>query len=191
MRSNEDERSLAQRIIAGDADAIESFVNRYRARFERIAKSKHVPYPDYQDVAQEALVDGLRQISRFQWECSLGSWLERIVRGHIINWFRKLPPSMTQINAVSPNSDKRGGVEEIEQLTLHANQETTLLVREALKAMSSKYRMLLILNLVVGLKGWEIAERLGIPKGTVGRNITEAKERFRQKLMGGENPDGI
>jgi RNA polymerase sigma-70 factor, ECF subfamily len=192
MRSNKDDRNLVSRVIAGDTDAIEAFASRYRGQFERIAQSKGVPYPEYQDVAQEALVDALRQLSKFEWQGSLGSWLERIVRGHTVNWLRKLPPPTTELDAMPPSSDKRRGeIGEIDQLTLYPNQEEVIRVHDTLAVMSPKHRMLIILNVVGGFTAREIADRLGLPQGTVGRNITEAKEIFRRKFIGGENPDGV
>jgi RNA polymerase sigma-70 factor (ECF subfamily) len=185
-----DERDWVNRVIRHDSDATGEFVSKYRSRFETLARLRRVPYPDYEDVAQEALIDAQRQLPQFHWHCALGSWLGRIVSGHIANWRRKHRYATVSIFAPEQFPDGERGIETSGRggaLAVRATQELNAIVQSTLAALPAKFRMLLILNLVWGLSAKDIAERLGLPPGTVGRNITEAKEKFREILMGTEN----
>jgi len=182
----ENDRELIRRILAGDVAAVQEFDSRYRPRFELIARSLGARYPDDQDVAQEGIIDALRQLPNFRWQCSLGTWLERILRGKLVDSRRKLPPASVPVEAASETEKGEHRMQLIHVPVINPNQEAVLLVRQVLDAMPPRYRALLKLNLWGGLTGEQIGARLGWPKGTAGRNLTKAKEVFRSILMTGE-----
>lgn len=186
MPDDIDDRELVRRVLAGDAESIDFFDRKFRPRFELIARSFGVPYPDYQDVAQEALVDALRQLSRFEWKCALRTWLEKIVRGKIFDRLRRLPPASVHIEAELPldfQLDRQ--VPHLSFPAVKPNYEDVLTVRGVLEAMPPRDRVLLRMNQQLQLTGHEIDVRLGWPKGTAGPKITRAKELFRKMILQG------
>src|SRR5690349_25180192 len=83
-----DDQELVRRILAGDRAAIEYFCHKYRPRFMLIANRLGVPHQDTEDVAQNTLIDALRQLPHFRWDSSLARWLDRILRGNVVNRWR-------------------------------------------------------------------------------------------------------
>src|SRR5271157_3485630 len=90
MAGTADDRTLALCIRQGDAQAVEAFVKKFRGRVEWLAGRYGVPTEDCQDIAQDVLAAAVDQIQRnlFRAECTLGTWLERIVRGKVIDFNR-------------------------------------------------------------------------------------------------------
>ena len=56
--------------------------------------------------------------------------------------------------------------------------------------MPPKLSILLKLNLLGGLSARQIAEKLELPQKVVSRNLTKAKEIFREMIQRGGKPDG-
>lgn len=183
MSPETDDQELIRRMIAGDPVAIEYFDHKYRQRFLLIAHRSGVPFPDTEDVAQNALMDALRQLPQFRWECSLGHWLDRILRGKIVNRWRALPPPSVQLVEDRPERGENDSPSRSLVIATPATQDLVVEVRSVLNAMPPKLAVLLKLNLLGGLSAREIAERLGCPQKVVSRNLTKAKELFREIVM--------
>lgn len=183
MSPEADDQELVRRILAGDPAAIEYFYHKYRPRFMLIASRLGVPHQDTEDVAQNTLVDALRQLPHFRWDSSLGRWLDRILRGNVVNRWRALPPPSMPLMETQPERGEGDRQSVGIVLSSRATQELTAEVRGVLKAMPPKLAILLKLNIWWGLSAREIAEKLGFPPKVVSRNLTKAKEVFKEISM--------
>ena len=185
MAVSADDRTLALRIRHGDAPAVEAFVEKFRGRIEWLAGRYGVrPIEDCQDVAQDVLAAAVDQIQRnlYRAECTLGTWIERIVHGKVIDFNRS--PGRRPVHGAHLNDQNSGGLPGA--LITQPKQETVAAVHEALLALPRNHRIILILNKVGGLTIAEISARLRWPKGTVGRVLAEAEQMFRKKMGGRE-----
>lgn len=91
MRTGEEDLTLLTGVAEGDPRSESLFLSRFKSRFELIARSSGVPDEDCEDVAQEALTAAFSQIRRklFRGESSLGTWLETILHGKIVDYQRR------------------------------------------------------------------------------------------------------
>ena len=178
--SRYDDVEFVSRIFNGDELAEELFISKYRARFIRTAWRSRVPEQDCQDVAQDALLNALRQMreGHYRGESSLSTWLERIVLGAISNYFRRLskePPPKLLDNGelLSPDSLPA---------TQRNQVEIGVIVREALLDLSPESKIILLLKHTEGYTLKEISNMLGISPGQASSKLYKAQQEFRERL---------
>ena len=73
-----DERTLVERMRAGDPRALEAF---YRAHVNRVTRAVGRligPTADLEDLVQSTFVEAIRSIPRYRGEASLATWVTRI-----------------------------------------------------------------------------------------------------------------
>src|SRR5919204_2713391 len=83
------ELELVRRCQAGDTEAFDQLVTRYRTRvFAMIYNMVHNEQ-DAWDLAQDSFVKAWKSIGRFRGQSSFYTWLYRIVMNVTIDWLRK------------------------------------------------------------------------------------------------------
>ncbi len=184
MVTHTEDLALVSRIVSGDENAADEFGRYYMERFIHLARRAGIPSQDCRDVAQEALVTAISQMQRvlFRGESSLGTWLEKIIRGKIAEYWRK---RSNRGGSASLKSDNRGDeFAEIEdkhkELIWPALDEETILgVHKALRLMPVRYRVLLLLKHNVGYTIDEISREMDLTMGQVSRRLYTAEDMFR------------
>src|SRR2546422_9949042 len=88
-QSDVSELGLVQRCQAGDTEAVDELVTRYRTRvFGMIYNMVHSEQ-DAWDLAQDTFVKAWKSIERFRGHSSFYTWIYRIVMNVTIDWLRK------------------------------------------------------------------------------------------------------
>jgi RNA polymerase sigma factor (sigma-70 family) len=179
MAATAEDLALVSGLLDGDPVAGVALDRRYRPRLMWLAQTAGVPLQDREDVVQETLAAGLSQIERgvYRGECSLGRWLEVILRGKIIDHQRSRGRLVLASDCENESSDG-SAPSIIEMVAVCPNLDTVLTVREILGKMPKRHRILLVLNKTVGLTIEEIAAKFGWPSGSVSRIIAEGKHMF-------------
>ena len=88
MAVTKGEQYFLDRIRAGDERAWSDFVNRYRGRLVRFARSKLPQRADAEDAVQETFIAFVRSLGRFRGECDLETYLFSLMRRKIIDSYR-------------------------------------------------------------------------------------------------------
>jgi len=188
MAVPDEDRALSSAIKAGDSAACETFDARYRQKIEWLVRRRGVRTEDCADIAQEILAAAFNQIQRgvFRGDSRVGTWLEAIVHGKVVDYLRS--PAKRPIPSEAscwdhPDMDvaAAGGA-----LINRPKSDLVLTVRELVQTLPPRHRMILILSKVGGYTTVEIARRLGWPKGTVGRILAEAQQMFRVMFAASE-----
>src|SRR5262252_10894252 len=88
-QSDVSELDLVKRSQAGDTEAFDELVTRYRARvFSMIYNMVHNEQ-DAWDLAQDSFLKAWKSIGRFRAQSSFYTWIYRIVMNVTIDWLRK------------------------------------------------------------------------------------------------------
>src|SRR5918911_3807503 len=83
------ELDLVKRCQAGQADAFDELVVRYRTRIFGMIYSMVHNEQDAWDLAQDSFVKAWKSIKRFRGQSSFYTWIYRIVMNVTIDWLRK------------------------------------------------------------------------------------------------------
>jgi RNA polymerase sigma-70 factor, ECF subfamily len=184
-----DDLALVSRAKAGDPEAFRALVVRYQRKVYAVAlgivKDRDLAW----DVAQEAFVRVHAHLSEFKGESSFSTWILRIGTHLAIDSVRKeRAASKRDIDDVNEPDLERGG-EGILATALGNDPQESMLRRElagkmteALAQLPEKHRTILVLREVEGLSYEELAERLGIHKGTVMSRLFHARKKMQVLL---------
>lgn len=176
-----DDRDLVKRAREGDTDAFGQLVKRYEERILRLVRGM-VPEADMQDVAQEAFLKAFRKLDSFDGRSSFYTWIYRISANTAMDWRKK---ERRRRHAPLPEGSEGEdllpgrGPGPATQVT---RRELGDLIESAIAALPPKYHEIVVLRETQGLSYEEIAQTLGISKGTVESRLFRARERLREKL---------
>lgn len=173
------DESLLAGMSVGDRDAAAAFVRRYQTRVYGLALTV-VGIPALaEEVAQEAFVKAWRHAAAYDPRRGpAAAWLLTITRNTAIDTvrYRRETPMDPEVltRALLDSRDQRA--EPADQLAA-ADQ-----VRGALRTLPTEQRRPVVLMTFYGLTAREIAERDGIPLGTVKTRVRRGLAVLRERL---------
>ena len=175
-----DERQIVGGLNAGDANAAEEFVRTYGREVTRAVRNGGVPRADVPDVAQEVMIEAIRQLSHggFQHRSSIRTWLQHIVRGRIADYWRWT--GRRGRGRHLPIED----AEPVPDFFAPAAQGIRLLVEQTLASMPARHRVALVAHCRGRVPVEELARTLGLSVSRTRNVITEAKGLFRDGVCG-------
>ncbi len=83
-----EERELIARAKGGDREAFGGLVRLYQARLRAYVARYVVRAEDVFDIVQDAFLDALEHLDRFDPDCGFGPWIRAICRNRMLNHFR-------------------------------------------------------------------------------------------------------
>lgn len=166
---------LVERARAGDAEAFDQLVRQRIDAVYQLAVGILGQPADARDATQEAFVSAWRKLPTLRYIDRFDAWLDRIT-----------------VNACRMVLRKRRGVREIQMLPTadfpasdrsgaHA-QATAAAFDNAFETLTVEQRALLLEHHLDGRGVGEIAQRLGIPVGTVKSRLFAARRVLEQAL---------
>jgi len=133
------------------------------------------------DATQEAFLRAYRHIDRFAGRSSFRTWARRIATNVALDRYNQRRRDRSRVRGVAedevlPDTESAPVEERLER------QERRRLVREAIETLPPAQRAAVVLRDVEGLSYAEIAQELGIPKGTVMSRIYYGRATLRDRL---------
>jgi RNA polymerase sigma-70 factor, ECF subfamily len=182
---SDDDREAVRRVQAGDTEAFEPLVEKYKRKVFRLAYQVLRDQEEALDTAQEAFVKAFRALPAFKGDSAFYTWLFRITMNVALDRKRQrstrakslgaedVPPEEWERTATSTDPDP-------EDVATGAERRER--IRKGLESLSEHHRAIIILSDIEGLQYREIAEVLGIPMGTVMSRLHHARKRLREVL---------
>jgi RNA polymerase sigma-70 factor, ECF subfamily len=169
-----EENSLVSAARDGDRAAFGRLYDRYARMVHGILLAR-VPTREVDDLVQEVFLSALRQLHSLRDLSRFGAWLGTITRNRANDYFRKAIPKEKVIEPVSE------GQAESRTTNSSAEQEAAVILA-VVRGLPESYREPLILRLVEGMTGPEIAARTGLTHGSVRVNLCRGMQLLREKL---------
>ncbi len=148
-----------------------------------------------EDVVQEAAIVALRKLDQFQPGTSCKAWMSTIVRFVALNHARKERRRRASLldhqqSAALPPPAEQPNLHLLSSGAVRLNEDLfdDQIVR-ALGTIGDTARACLLLRSIEGLKYGEIAEVLGLPKGTAMSHVHRSRQLLREKLAGLSPPE--
>jgi RNA polymerase sigma-70 factor (ECF subfamily) len=186
-----DDLALVTRAKAGDKEAFRALVVRHQRKVYAVALGI-VKDPDHAwDVSQEAFVRVHGHLQDFKGDSAFTTWLFRITTHLAIDSVRRERTGHKSDMDEVREADLVEGGEGILATSMGNDPRENLLRRElagkiqdALATLPEKHRTILVLREVEGLSYEELAERIGIHKGTVMSRLFHARKKMQSALAG-------
>ncbi len=175
-----DDTELVERARHGDEDAYGELVTRYQALAARTAYVITGDGADADEAAQEAFVKAFYALDRFRSGAPFRPWLLRIVANEAINRRKaagRRPTVGLSVALDRPSSDTALSPEGAALAT-----EQRMLVVGALRRMREDDRLVIAYRYFFDLSEAEMADALGVARGTVKSRLSRAMVRLRELL---------
>lgn len=170
------DEALLARIRQSDQDAFEALYARYSGPVLSLATGMLRHAPLAQEVTQEVFLAIWHGARRFNAQRgSARAWILSVAHHKSVDAVRRSQRPATV--ALSDTIETDADVIEMVQARLHAGH-----VRRALETLSSEQRTAIVLAYYGGYRQREIAERLGVPLGTIKTRIRGGLLRLRITL---------
>jgi RNA polymerase sigma-70 factor (ECF subfamily) len=176
MNSRPDD-ALVRAAQQGDRSAFGLLYSRYSRMVHGILLSR-VPYSEVDDLVQDVFVQALPRLTSLREVSKFPGWLASIARNRATDFHRRSKPHH-EFSEESAN-------EEIDpppssNPAAHSSLEAQAAL-DAILSLPETYRETLILRLVEGMSGPEIAERTGLTHGSVRVNLHRGMNQLREIL---------
>jgi RNA polymerase sigma-70 factor (ECF subfamily) len=166
--------SLVSAARDGDRAAFGRLYDRYARMVHGILLSR-VPPREVDDLVQEVFLSALRQLHALRDISRFGAWLAAITRNRANDYFRRTIPDGRLPEPVSENQAEC-------RTNNHATEQEAAMILAVVRALPEPYREPLILRLVEGMTGPEIARHTGLTHGSVRVNLCRGMQMLREKL---------
>lgn len=174
---------LVRRIARGRNEALSELCRRYSPQLQGLAVRMLRNTHDAEDVLQEVYLYVWRNACRYDaMRASVTSWLVLITRSRCLDRLRKLRridglQEELHYESPAPRAAAEGFAEVL-------SRERAARVRQVLAGLPVPQRLALELAFFRGWTQKEVAERMGVPLGTVKTRTFLAMKKLRRKLTG-------
>ena len=167
--------SLVRAAQNGDRTAFGHLYQRYARMVHGILLAK-VPLSEVNDLVQDVFLLALRRLATLREAGRFGAWLAAIARNRASDYHRHSLPEDPVLDDDNFTAELGYG-----NASGHPEDLATRIL-DLIKSLPEAYRETLILRLVEGMTGPEIAARIGITHGSVRVNLHRGMQLLRAKL---------
>lgn len=180
---------LVQKASAGDKEAYRALVEKYQQRVYTIALDVVKSPEDAEDIAQEVFVKAYLSLRDFKGQSSFYTWLYRIAYNMAIDFRRRVSRRGgaavefdesrldSAVEAVPGTQSRFGSPQEV-----MLRKEESQQIQRVLSQISPEHRAVITLREIDGLSYEEIADVVGVSKGTVMSRLHYARKRLQEGL---------
>lgn len=160
------ETQIVERVSAGDREAFGELYKMYAPMVHGILLAR-LPRDEVADIVQEVFISAYKNLHTLRDKNAFGAWLAMITRNYAADFYRREKPT-----------------EELSDDLIHNDKPQTEAreILSALRSLPEAYKETMILRLVEGMTGQEIAERTGLKPESVRVNLHRGMRLLRQKL---------
>ncbi len=157
---------LVRAVLDGDREAFARLYALYAPLVHGILLAR-VPRAEVADLVQDIFLHALKKLHTLRDAAAFGPWIAMIARNRAVDFHRRSKES------VEINDDLRGS-------DTHDSKAAEIL--ELIRGLPEAYRETLVLRLVEGMTGPEIATRTGLTPASVRVNLHRGMKLLREKL---------
>jgi RNA polymerase sigma-70 factor (ECF subfamily) len=160
------EALLVERVCAGDEQAFAEFYKLFAPMVHGVILAR-VAHDEVQDIVQEVFLSAYKNLHTLRDKNAAGPWLGTIARNQVYEFYRRAKPTEELTDEFTRKDSPK----------TEANE-----VLAAIRTLSDTYRETLVMRLVEGMTGPEIAERTGLTHESVRVNLHRGMKLLREKL---------
>jgi RNA polymerase sigma-70 factor, ECF subfamily len=157
---------LVKAVLAGDRDGFARLYDLYAPLVHGILLAR-VPRAEVDDLVQDIFLHAYKKLHTLRDSSAFGPWIAMIARNRAVDFHRR-SREMVEIN-----DDLRGS---------EAHDSRAAEILELIRSLPEAYRETLVLRLVEGMTGPEIATRTGLTAASVRVNLHRGMKLLREKL---------
>jgi len=164
--------ALVAAARTGDRGAFGHLYERYARMVHGILLGR-VPVGEVEDLVQDVFIAAMRQVHTLRDVRCFGAWLATVARNRA-NDFHRRSVEVVRFAEEAPDGSVEQGA--------GTPGDDGAAILETIRGLPEAYRETLIMRLVEGMTGPEIAERTGLTAGSVRVNLHRGMQMLREKL---------
>src|SRR5574338_274214 len=157
---------LVKAVLEGDRDSFARLYNLYAPLVHGILLSR-VPRAEVDDLVQDIFLHAFKKLHTLRDATAFGPWIAMIARNRAVDFHRR------SRETVEINDDLRGS---------ESHESRAAEILELIRSLPEAYRETLVLRLVEGMTGPEIAARTGLTAASVRVNLHRGMKLLREQL---------
>jgi RNA polymerase sigma-70 factor (ECF subfamily) len=173
FKSQAADAALVRTAQEGNRAAFGILYERYKPMVHGILLG-HVPYAEAEDLMQTVFMQAMQRLSGLRQTEAFGGWLAAIAR-NLASGYHRSRKNLVEIDELAEPHSSPGQSYEAEAAL------------EAIRRLPEAYRETLMLRLVEGMTGPEIAARTSLTPDSVRVNLCRGMKLLRAQLGGKEN----
>lgn len=201
----EEDRILIGQAQAGDRAAFRKLVERHQRRAFSIALSLVRDENDARELVQDAFLRVYKGLHSFQGTSSFFTWLYRIITNLSIDLIRKPGRQVAELDDGRTEVDESqeidfpflSRVDGADPADVVRRREIGGRLQKALDALPPYHRGVIVMREIEGLSYEEMAQAMGVSKGTIMSRLFHARQKLQRALLdcyseqvGGQPPKG-
>ncbi|HEX7315933.1 MAG TPA: sigma-70 family RNA polymerase sigma factor [Pyrinomonadaceae bacterium] len=160
------EVALVESARAGDRAAFERLYVLYAPLVHGVLLAR-VPYGEVSDLVQDVFLTAFRKLCALRDPARFGPWVAIIARNRAADFYRRARQTEELCDELAQGAGRRAEAQE---------------ALEIIRSLPQAYRETLVLRLVEGMTGPEIAERTGLRPASVRVNLHRGMKLLRKRL---------
>lgn len=176
-RTEQDGR-LVRSVLEGNHDAYADIVDGYQKLVASVAWRYGVGTGEIEDVVSEVFVKAFVNLHRYRAEHPFSTWLYRLAVNHVIDRGRRKRKERGRVEMPEQLADDTRG-----QDAALESGERARLVRAAMDELPPRYREVLFMVYVEGMKVADAARTAGLPSGTVKTRLMRGRDALKRILV--------
>jgi RNA polymerase sigma-70 factor (ECF subfamily) len=184
MLRNRSDEDLVEKAVAGEHDAFAEIVRRWERKIFALCFGMLGREDEAKDAAQETFIAAYKNLSRFRGEAKVSSWLHRIAVNQCLTTKRRSKTRAEEFFDHEDGSDERAFVAAPQHSPGRKAeaQERTNVVRQAVRALPTELREVVVMKEFEEMTFQEISETLDVPLSTVKSRLYTALKQLRMRL---------
>jgi RNA polymerase sigma-70 factor, ECF subfamily len=170
------------RAQRGDGGAFRELVERHRRRAFAIAIGLVRDEEDALEIVQEAFFRVYRGLYAFNGAASFFTWLYRIVKNLSIDLMRR-PAWQRELALDEVDGGFDACMDEADPADMLRRREIADRIGEALEALPPYHRGVILMREIEGMSYEEMAEAMGVSKGTIMSRLFHARTKLQRALI--------
>jgi RNA polymerase sigma-70 factor (ECF subfamily) len=172
-----DELRLVDAAREGDRAAFAALYGAYARMVHGILLAR-VPRADVDDLAQDVFLQAMERLRSLRDAAAFGGWLATIARHRAADHLRRAPRTTELTDEIGASLAASASA----SASADGNQAEALAVLRVIQTLPDAYRETLVLRLVEGMTGPEIAARTGLTPASVRVNLHRGMKQLRERL---------
>ena len=184
MLKEKTDEQLVELAVSDDSEAFGEIVRRWERKIFALCFGMLGREDDARDACQEAFIAAYRNLKNFRGEAKVSSWLHRIAVNQCLTTKRRQKTRAEDFLDAEDGAEDRAFVAS-PHLSPARNAEKTErmnLVRQAVGALPSELRQVIVMKEFEEMTFLEISETLELPLSTVKSRLYTALKQLRMKL---------
>ena len=180
------DHALIERAQTGDAEAFRELVERHHRRAYAIALALVRDEEDAREIVQEAFIRVYKGLSQFHGGSAFFTWLYRIVHNLSIDLIRKPSRREAELEAVLETEDPADNeflrFPDADPQDVVQRSQLRERIAAALDELPAYHRGVIVMREVQGMSYEEMAEAMGVSKGTIMSRLFHARKKLQKAL---------